>query len=64
MPVLALGGEKSLGAAMGGMMAMVAERADGGVLPGCGHFIPEEQPDELVRRLAAFAPGIRRCGSW
>lgn len=59
LPVLALGGERSMGAAMGEMAQLVAERVEAGVLPGCGHFIPEEQPEELVRRLGALVPGLR-----
>lgn len=54
VPVLALGGEGSMGDRLRAMMERVAERVEGGVLPGCGHFVPEERPDELVRRLAAL----------
>ena len=61
-PVLALGGEASMGAAMGEMAKLVAERVEASVLPGCGHFIPEEQPEELVRRLAALIPKLRADG--
>lgn len=62
VPVLALGGELSMGAAMGEMTKLVADRVDAGVLSGCGHFIPEEQPVELARRLAALVPGMRADG--
>ena len=58
LPVLALGGEASMGAAMGELAKLVAERVEAAVLPGCGHFIPEEQPEEVVRRLAALVPGM------
>jgi len=30
------------------------EHVSGGIIPQCGHFIPEEQPEELLRRLNAF----------
>jgi len=58
LPVLAIGGEASMGAAMGELARRVAEQVEAVVLPGCGHFIPEEQPQELVRRLAALVPGM------
>ncbi len=58
LPVLALGGEASMGAAMGGLAKLVAEHVEAAVLPGCGHFIPEEQPEEVVRRMAALVPGM------
>lgn len=32
----------------------VVENAHGGVVANCGHFIPEEQPEELARLLSAF----------
>ncbi len=59
VPVLALGGEGSLGERVREMFALVAERVEGGAVPGCGHFIPEERPEELVRRLAALLPRMR-----
>lgn len=58
-PVLALGGESSLGGRVREMFKLVSEHVEGGALPGCGHFIPEEQPEELVRRIAAIVPGMR-----
>ena len=47
MPVLALGG----GSAWGRRMAIDVR---GGVIADCGHWIPEEQPAELLRRLLEF----------
>jgi len=58
VPVLALGGEGSLGEQMRVQAAMVAEHVEGGAMPDCGHFIPEEQPDALMRRLEALIPGL------
>jgi pimeloyl-ACP methyl ester carboxylesterase len=51
VPVIALGGEKAQGARIAEMVALVAETVEGGSVPDCGHFIPEEQPDEIVRRV-------------
>ena len=47
-PVVALGGSKSIGPKAREMMETVAERVDGGAIE-CGHFIPEEKPEEVVR---------------
>jgi pimeloyl-ACP methyl ester carboxylesterase len=30
------------------MVESVAETVTGVVIPGCGHFVPEERPDRLV----------------
>ena len=54
-PVVTLGGTKGLGSRVREMVEMVAETVDGDVLSECGHFVPEEQPDEIVRRIQAMA---------
>lgn len=36
------------------MLEIVAENVDGGSIPDCGHFIPEERPDELVSYIKKF----------
>jgi len=51
VPVIALGGEKAQGGRIAEMVALVAETVEGGSVPDCGHFIPEERPDEIVRRV-------------
>ena len=58
LPVIALGGDKSLGDKVQQMVAMVAESVEGHTLVYCGHFIPEEQPERVmdyIRRLAEKA---------
>jgi pimeloyl-ACP methyl ester carboxylesterase len=57
VPVLALGGDASFGDKTRELLTTVAENVQGGVVAHCGHFIPEEQPEELVRRLSAFWAG-------
>jgi pimeloyl-ACP methyl ester carboxylesterase len=32
----------------------LAQDLQGGVLEDCGHYLPEEQPRELARRMLAF----------
>jgi pimeloyl-ACP methyl ester carboxylesterase len=54
MPVLALGGEYSFGTAALTSMKSLATDVRGGIVPLSGHWIPEEQPDFLVKQLAAF----------
>ncbi len=56
MPVLALGGGESFGRRLLAKESLerVAENVEGGVIEQAGHWIPEEQPEELLRRLLAF----------
>jgi pimeloyl-ACP methyl ester carboxylesterase len=56
MPVLALGGAESWGRRMEVLESLqrVALDVRGGMIEDCGHFVPEEQPDELARRLIDF----------
>lgn len=54
-PLLAIGGEKALGAKVGQMVSAVADHVTAKTLSGCGHFIPEEQPAELMRLFHDFA---------
>ena len=55
VPVIAMGGEKGLGAKVGEMVRMVAQNVEAETLPGCGHFLPEERPDVVVKRVLAMA---------
>lgn len=54
IPVLALGGIGGMGEVPLQNLRAVAENVQGGVLPNCGHYIAEEQPEELTGRLLAF----------
>ena len=56
MPVLALGGGESFGRRELALESLrrVANDVHGGVVAGCGHFIPEEKPEELAAQLLAF----------
>jgi len=46
-----MGGERGLGASVGQFLSMVASEVSSLVLPGCGHFIPEERPDAVVDQV-------------
>jgi pimeloyl-ACP methyl ester carboxylesterase len=51
IPVVALGGEKGLGALVGKFVSMVASNVQNKVILSCGHFIPEERPDVVVEQV-------------
>jgi pimeloyl-ACP methyl ester carboxylesterase len=50
-PVIAIGGVKGLGAKVGTMVKLVAESVEAVTLEHCGHFVPEESPDDIVERV-------------
>jgi pimeloyl-ACP methyl ester carboxylesterase len=54
VPVVALGGTKGLGGHVLAMVKMVAENVEGELIADCGHFVPEERPEEIVRHLLAM----------
>jgi pimeloyl-ACP methyl ester carboxylesterase len=54
MPVLVIGGEKSLGAVLGQQMKLVASDVTVVVLKDTGHWVLEEQPKETTEALAKF----------
>jgi len=54
MPVLAIGGEKSLGDFLGRQMKLVASDVTVVVLKGAGHWIMEERPKETTDALVKF----------
>ncbi len=54
MPVLALAGETGVGEALHKTMEAVATNVRGEVLPGCGHYLPDEQPAEFAAKVIAF----------
>ncbi len=54
MPVLAVGGAMSFGEHVGDAMRLVAEDVRSVVIPGTGHFLAEESPEELLAELTPF----------
>ena len=61
MPVLALGGGRTEARGRAeeplASLRVVAADVQGGAIPDCGHFIPEEQPVMLAERLLRFLSG-------
>ena len=56
--MLAIGGASSLGSTVAEQMREVAQNVESGVIENCGHFIPEEKPEELVRRFQDFSSSL------
>ena len=54
MPVLSIGGEKSLGNELAAQMKLVADDVTVVVLPNTGHWILEERPKETTDALVKF----------
>ena len=54
MPVLALGGEKSFGAAEADTLRLVAVNVTMGIVPGSGHWIMDENPKATTALIADF----------
>jgi pimeloyl-ACP methyl ester carboxylesterase len=54
LPVLAIGGAESSGAMVADTMHQVADNVQSLVIPGCGHWVAEQAPQELLAALTAF----------
>jgi pimeloyl-ACP methyl ester carboxylesterase len=60
MPVLAMGGTESLGAMAADTMKLTADDVQTLVIPGIGHWLAEQAPEEMVAALTAFLAPYRR----
>ncbi|KAF2158615.1 hypothetical protein M409DRAFT_38152, partial [Zasmidium cellare ATCC 36951] len=58
MPILALGGQHAVGWGLKLSMEGLAHNVGGGEIADCGHYIPEEQPEELAKRMLEFLQGV------
>jgi pimeloyl-ACP methyl ester carboxylesterase len=59
MPVLAMGGAESLGAMAADTMKLTADDVQTLVIPGIGHWLAEQAPNELVAALTEFLAPYR-----
>ncbi|WP_317447459.1 alpha/beta hydrolase [Streptomyces collinus] len=63
LPVLAIGGAGGLGESVAGTMRLVARDVRGVVIPGSGHWVAEEAPQEVLAALTTFLAPYRAQGS-
>jgi len=54
IPVLALGGEGFLGPIVEQGMAALATNVEGQIIPECGHWVADEQPEYIISALQKF----------
>ena len=59
VPVVAIGGAKGMGSKVGDAVSLVAENVETELLSDCGHFVPEECPDAVIRHVSAMAATLR-----
>ena len=59
MPVLAIGGELSYGGLVAENMKPLADDVQGVVIPGAGHWVAEEAPEQLLEALTGFLAPYR-----
>jgi pimeloyl-ACP methyl ester carboxylesterase len=57
MPVLAIGGDHSFGASMQSDLASIASNVQGAVITNSGHWIMEEQPQQVLDVIVPFISG-------
>ncbi|WUW58896.1 alpha/beta hydrolase [Streptomyces sp. NBC_01456] len=62
LPVLAIGGAGSLGENVAGTMKLVAHDVRSKVIPGTGHWVAEEAPQEVLAALTTFLAPYRDRG--
>jgi pimeloyl-ACP methyl ester carboxylesterase len=54
MPMLVLSGEKASGEFLIQQGRLVADKVDGAVIKGSGHWLMDEAPDQVIPRLVSF----------
>jgi len=59
LPVLGMGGAESSGEGVGNTMKLVSDDVQSLVIPGCGHWVAEQAPEELLAALTAFLAPYR-----
>jgi len=59
LPILAIGGQHSLGEQVAGTMKLAADDVQALVIPGCAHWVAEETPEETLAALTEFLAPYR-----
>jgi pimeloyl-ACP methyl ester carboxylesterase len=54
LPVLAIGGANGIGEAVAITMRLVADNVHSSIIPGTGHWVAEDAPDQLLDALSEF----------
>jgi pimeloyl-ACP methyl ester carboxylesterase len=62
MPVLVIGGTASIGDQVADTMKLVADDVQSVVIPGSGHWLAEEAPEEFLAALRDFLAPYREGG--
>jgi pimeloyl-ACP methyl ester carboxylesterase len=62
MPVLAIGGEASIGEGAAITMRAAAHDVQSLVIPSCGHWVTEKAPEEMLEALTTFLAPYRARG--
>lgn len=62
VPVLGIGGENSWGPAAGEAMRAAATDVQTLVIPGAGHWVAEQAPEEILEALGTFLAPYRAAG--
>jgi pimeloyl-ACP methyl ester carboxylesterase len=63
LPVLAIGGDKSGGENAANTMRLVADNVQAMVIPNCGHWLAEEQPDAVLAALTPFLAAYKNSAT-
>jgi pimeloyl-ACP methyl ester carboxylesterase len=63
MPVLAMGGAESSGAMVADTMKLVADDVQTLIIPGIGHWLAEQAPEEMLAALTAFLAPYRKAAT-
>jgi pimeloyl-ACP methyl ester carboxylesterase len=59
IPVLAVGGAESIGKGAGDAMLLAADNVQTVVIPGAGHWVAEQAPEQMLAALTAFLAPYR-----
>ena len=54
LPVLAYGADSGVAGSLVGTLRGIAENVQGGIFANCGHYMPEEAPEAILRELTRF----------
>ena len=60
LPVLAIGGQNGIGQGVGNTMKLVADNVHTVIIPGSGHWVAEQAPEQELAALTAFLAPYRK----